>query len=284
MSKLMLATEGGQVVQFDSVTRKYEVVFRCSAEEAMMGIEIVGNNLFVASLSRIYKLSLPSFEKICETEFYEPTPDFHQMQFYDGLLYVTATKNNQIWMYDENLELQRTHQVIPPRPRWKAKYKRNYNHINNIIEHEGRFYINLNWLTKVQFASSGVLVTDLDMNEIERFEFGWETHEFQFLDGRKVAICATSSKGKRIKHPRHSGLMVDGELVFEHDVEEAFCKGLCYDEDRIYVCGGRKVERKMRKLSSSIIYILNRHDYSLIEKYENTEIKAIKGAIHFPDQ
>lgn len=78
--------------------------------------------------------------------------------------------------------------------------------------------------------------------------------------------------------------MVDGELVFEHDVEEAFCKGLCYDEDRIYVCGGRKVERKMRKLSSSIIYILNRHDYSLIERYENTEIKAIKGAIHFPDQ
>jgi len=283
MSRLLLATEGGQVVTFDSETKEHDVVFRCSADEAMMGIEIVGEHLFVASLSRIYKLSLPNFEKLGETELYDPTPDFHQMQCYDGSLYITATKPNQIWIFDEGLNLQKVHQISPPNPKRRPKYKKNYNHLNNIIRHEGRFYIGLNWLTKIQFGCSGVLVTDGELNEIERFEFGWETHDFQFLDGKKVAICATSSKGKRVKHPYRSGFFVEGELVFEHDADESFCKGMCYDEDHIFLCGGRKMERKMRKFSSSMVYILDRKDYSLIEKYENSEIKAIKGAIIYPE-
>ena len=54
---------------------------------------------------------------------------------------------------------------------------------------------------------------------------------------------------------------------------------MCYDDQFIYLCGGRKMERKMRKFSNSIIYILNRSDYSLVEVYECSEIKAIKGAI-----
>lgn len=279
MSELLLATEGGQVVSFDPDSKAFEVVFRCSADEAMMGIERVGDELFVASLSRIYKLSLPGFELVGQTEFYQPTPDFHQMQCYDGLLYVTATKINQIWIYDLDLELQHIHRVAPPRPERKVKYKKNYNHLNNIVRHEGRFYINLNWLTRVQYAESGVLVTDGELREIERFPFGWETHDFQILDGKRTALCATSDKGKRVKHCRRSGLMVEGELVFEHDSEEAYCKGLAHDEDRIYLCGGRKMERKLRKRSNSVLYLLDRRDHSLVEKYENTEIKAVKGAI-----
>jgi len=284
MSELLLATEGGQTVLFDPLTKRHEVVFRCSAEEAMMGIEIVGDHLFVASLSRIYKLALPHFELVTQTELYDPTPDFHQMQCYDGTLYVTATKENQIWMFDENLGEPRIHQVEPPNPRRRAKYKKNYNHLNNIVRHEGRFYIDLNWLTQTQYADSGVLVTDGALDEIERFAFGWETHDFQFIDGRRVAICATSSRGKKVRHPWRSGLMVEGELVFEHDPDEAFCKALCYDDERIYVCGGRKRERKMRKFSNSILYILDRGTYELIERYEDTDIKAIKGAIRCPIQ
>lgn len=282
MSKLLLATEGGQVVAFDPETEEHDCVFLSSDDEAMMGIEAAGEHLFVASLSRIYKLRLPDFEKVAETELYDPTPDFHQMQCYDGVLYITATKANQVWLYDENLQLLRVHQVAPPNPRRRVKYKKNYNHLNNIIRHEGRFFIDLNWLTSTQYANSGVLVTDGELNEIERFEFGWETHDFQFIDGKRVAICATSDKGKRVKHVRRSGLFVEGELVFEHDSDEAFCKGLCYDDDHIYLCGGRKMERKHRKKSNSIIYILNRSDYSLARKFESTEVKAVKGAILMP--
>jgi hypothetical protein len=163
-----------------------------------------------------------------------------------------------------------------------VKYKKNYNHLNHIVREGNRFYISLNWLTTTQYANSGVLVTDAELEEIERFEFGWEIHDFQFIDGKKVAICATSSKGKRVKHVYRSGLMVDGELVFEHDAEEAFCKGLCHDDDFIYLCGGRKMERKLRRHSSSIIYQLRRSDYRLVDTLESSEIKAIKGAIRQP--
>lgn len=282
MSALLLATEGGQVVAFDTATREHRRVFHSSDDEAMMGIEIVGSHLYVASLSRLYKLELANFGKIAQTRLYEPTPDFHQMSFADGHLYVTATKSNEIWLFDESLRLARIHPVTPPDPSRKVEYKKNYNHLNHIVREGGRFYISLNWLTSTQYANSGVLVTDGDLEEIERFEFGWEIHDFQFLDGRKIAICATSSKGKRVRHPYRSGLMVDGELVFEHDAEEAFCKGLCHDDEFLYLCGGRKMERRHRKNSSSIIYILRRDDFTLVDTFESEEIKAIKGAVRIP--
>jgi hypothetical protein len=279
MPELLLATEGGQVISFNPDTDQHKCVFLSSEKEAMMGIEQVGDFLFVASLSRIYKLSISDYSKVAETELYDPTPDFHQMQCCDRLLYVTATKINQIWIYDLELNLIRVVNITPPNPKRKAKYKKNYNHLNNIIRHEGRFYIGLNWLTTTQYASSGVLVTDLELNEIERFEFGWESHDFQFIDGNRIAICATSGKGKKVKHPLRSGLMVEGELVFEHDSQESFCKGLCYDDSYAYLCGGRKMERRYRKNSNSIIYKLDRSDFSLIRTFESESIKAVKGAI-----
>ena len=283
MSQLLLATEGGQVVAFDTATREHRCVFHSSDDEAMMGIEAVGPHLYVASLSRVYQLHLADFSRVTETRLYDPTPDFHQMSFIDGHLYLTATKDNQIWLFDPDLRLARVHQIVPPDPRRPVKYKKNYNHLNHIVREGDRFYISLNWLTTTQFANSGVLVTDLDLEEIRRFEFGWEIHDFQYIDGKQTAICATSSKGKRVKHVYRSGLMVEGGLVFEHDAEEAFCKGLAYDDEHIYLCGGRKRERRERKHSSSIIYVLRRSDYSLVETIESADIKAIKGAIRLPD-
>lgn len=282
MPGLLLATEGGQVVALDPATGRHRCVFHSSDDEAMMGIEAAGPHLYVASLSRLYQLDLRDFSKIAQTRLYDPTPDFHQMSFVDGQLYVTATKANQIWIFDETLALTRVHQVAPPDPKRPVKYKKNYNHLNHIVREGERFYISLNWLTTTQYGNSGVLVADGELEEIERFEFGWEIHDFQFIDGKKTAICATSSKGKRVKHVYRSGLMVEGELVFEHDAEEAFCKGLCYDEEHIYLCGGRKMERKLRRHSSSIIYQLRRSDYQLVDTLESRDIKAIKGAIHHP--
>lgn len=283
MSLLLLATEGGQVVAFDTATREHRCVFHSSDNEAMMGIEAVASHLYVASLSRVYQLRLEDFSEVTRTRLYDPTPDFHQMSFANGFLHLTATKDNQIWLFEPGLRLARIHQVTPPAPSRRAVYKKNYNHLNHIVRADDRFYISLNWLTATQYANSGVLVTDDDLGEIERFEFGWEIHDFQFLDGKKIAICATSSKGKRVKHPYRSGLMVDGELVFEHDAEEAFCKGIAHDENHIFLCGGRKMERRHRKNSSSILYVLRRNDYSLVETIESTDIKAIKGAIRHPD-
>ena len=46
------------------------------------------------------------------------------------------------------MEIVRVHDIQPPMPEKKVRYQKNYNHINNIIRHEGKFYVNLNWLTK----------------------------------------------------------------------------------------------------------------------------------------
>lgn len=279
MAKLILSTEGGQVVKLNTQTLDFEVVYQCPDNEALMGIELHNNHLYVASLSRIYKIKYSNFQLIYQTELYHPSPDFHQMQFYDNKLYTTITKKNQVWVYNENLNLVESYDISPPHPGKKVKYKKNYNHINNIVRHNNKFYVNLNWLTDVQYSSSGVVVLNENFYEIDKFEFGWETHDFQFMDNKKIAICGSSSKRKKIHHIYKAGLMVDGELVFEHDPDESFCKGLCYDYDFIFLCGGRKMTRSKRKFSNSVIHILNKNDYSLVKKLEIEEIKAIKGGI-----
>ena len=96
MADLLLATEGGQVVQFNSRTKAHSVVFQCSDDEAMMGIALYADHLYVASLSRMYKLRADDHSLVKQTQFYSPSPDFHQHQWYDGLLYTTITKRNQI--------------------------------------------------------------------------------------------------------------------------------------------------------------------------------------------
>ena len=279
MATLLLTTEGGQVVKLNTITKHFEVVYQCPDDEALMGIALHKNCLYIASLSRIYKIQFSGFRLIHQTELYNPSPDFHQMQFYDNKLYTTITKFNQIWVYNEDLNLIESHDITPPLPGKKVKYKKNYNHLNNVVKHENKFYINLNWLTAVQYANSGVVVIDENFNEIDKFEFGWETHDFQFMDGKKIAICGSSSKRKKIHHIYKAGLMVEGELVFEHDPDESFCKGLCYDNEFIYLCGGRKMTRSKRKFSNSVIHILNKKDYSLVEKLEIEDIKAVKGGI-----
>jgi len=196
MPQLLLATEGGQVVAFDTDLKTHTVVFQCSDDEAMMGLEIYNHHVFVASLSRIYKLKLYDYSLVKKTEWYQPSPDFHQHQFYDGYLYTTITKRNQIWIYDEDLRLVKIHDIEPPFPWRKVQYKENYNHINNIVKHNEKFYVNLNWLTHVQYSTSGVAVYDQEFNFLEKFPYGWETHDFQFINGKRMAICATSSTGK----------------------------------------------------------------------------------------
>lgn len=279
MSTLLLATEGGQIVELDTETKAHEVVFFSSDDEAMMGIAVHKNHLYAASLSRIYKIRMSDFTVATQTKLYRPSPDFHQHQFYDGLLYTTITKRNQIWAYDEDLNRVRVHDVQAPHPDKRVKYKKNYNHINNIVKHEGRFYVNLNWLTSLQYASSGVAVFDEEFNELDRFEYGWETHDFQFVDGKKIAICATSSTRKKIHHPARSGIMLEGELVLEHDSGHAFCKGLTYDDRHFYMCGGLKMTRAKRKESNGVICVVNKDTFELEESFESSDIKAIKGAI-----
>ncbi|MAB75218.1 MAG: hypothetical protein CMO47_02000 [Verrucomicrobiales bacterium] len=64
--------------------------------------------------------------------------------------------------------------------------------------------------------------------------------------------------------------------MFEHDSQESFYKVLRCNDPHAYLCGGRKMERRRPKYSNSIIYMLNRSDFSPIRTFES---EAIKGAI-----
>jgi hypothetical protein len=279
MALLLLATVNGQVVRFDTETLEHHTVFQSTEDEPFMGICQHDNMLFVASLSRVYKISLNDFSLLKKTRLYIPSPDFHQMNFYDGKLYTTATKKNQIWIYDEDLKGRQIIKVLPPEPNRRIRYKKNYNHINNIVKHDGAFYINLNWLTQKQYAESGVLKTDGLFNEIEKFTYAWESHDFQFAEGKMMAICSTSGKDKKILHPNTSGLMVEGELVWEHNPDESFCKALCHDDRHIFFCGGQKASREKRKNTPGVIYVIDRGTFKLIKKINDTQLKGIRGAI-----
>jgi hypothetical protein len=256
-----------------------KVLFRISEDEALMGICRNDGILYVASLRRIYKLMLKDFSLMSKTRAFFPSPDFHQMNCYDGRIYATATKRNQIWIFDEDLGPKRRVKIAPPHPRKRVRYKHNYNHINSIIRNRGAFYINLNWLTDEQYADSGVLKTDEQFNELDKFKFAWESHDFQIIDGKMMAICSTSGRDKTIRHPNISGLMVEGEVVWQHDPDESFCKAFCTDEKYIYFCGGMKASRAKRKDTAGIIYLIDRKTYRLERKIEQDGLRGIRGAM-----
>jgi hypothetical protein len=279
LALLLLATVNGQVLSFDTDSLEQQVLFSTSEEEALMGICRNEDILYVASLSRVYKLSTRDFSLLKRTRAYFPSPDFHQMNIYNGKLYTTATKRNQIWIYNEELVRTRRIKIPPPRPYKRVRYKHNYNHINNIVRHQGAYYINLNWLTDEQYADSGVLKTDERFKTLDKFKFAWESHDFQFVDGKMMAICSTSGRDKHIRHPNTSGLMVDGKLVWEHDPDESFCKSFCYDERYIYFCGGMKATREKRKDTAGIIYLIDKRTYQLKRKIIQEGLRGIRGVL-----
>lgn len=99
----MLATVNGQLIRLNTEIPEPEVVFRASDNEALMGICLDEDFLFVASLSRVYKFRQDDCKILKKSRRYRPSPDFHQMNIYDGLIYTTVTKRNQIWVYDRDL-------------------------------------------------------------------------------------------------------------------------------------------------------------------------------------
>lgn len=279
MALLLLATVNGQIAKFNTETLKHEVVFQSSDDEPLMGISQHEEMLFVASLNRVFRLNRRDFSLQKKTRRYIQAPGFHQMNYYKGKLYTTATTKNQIWVYDQDLRREQKINIQPPNPGKRVKYKKNYNHINNIVLHENTFYINLNWLSNRQFSESGVLKMDMQFKEIGKFEYAWESHDFQFADGKMIAICSTSSRDKKILHPFTSGLMVEGRLAWEHNPDESFCKALCFDKRYFYFCGGKKALRNMRKDTEGIIYVIDRNTYELVKKVTDPQLKGIKGAL-----
>lgn len=229
--------------------------------EAMMGLAWHGDTLFAGAKSKIY--TVRDKQEVACTQ-YNRRPDFHKCEIYGDRLYMTCTAINQIWELGLDLTLLARHKIAPPNNSKGPRYRVNYNHLNNVIRHDGKFYVDLNWLTNTQFGPSGVAILDGDWKELNRFEYGWESHAFQFVNEDKYVICGSSDRIKPVNHPKQAGLMVEGELVFEHETD-VFCKDMLVTEDRIYIVGGGVGGKATRGKRDGHLYILDR-DFELLDE------------------
>lgn len=221
--------------------------------ETMMGLAWHEDTLFAGAKSKIYTVR---DKKEVSCKEYNARADFHQCSIHDGRLYMACTSINQIWELGLDLALLTRRKITPPLG-GKPRYKVNYNHLNSVICHDGKFYVCLNWLTEKQYGPSGVAVLDGNWEELERFEYGWEAHAFQLVDGQKYVLCGSSNRIKPVNHPHRAGLMVEGKLVFEHETD-VFCKDMLVTPKCIYIVGGGVGGRESRNRRDGHLFILDR--------------------------
>lgn len=252
---LYIAGEGGKLYSYNG---KLHTIFTDPKVETLMGLDKTDDYLYVAAKSRIFKMGGKTFDNVRRV-------DFHQITIIEGCLYATCTSINEVWKFDLDLNLLRRYKISPPNPTLPVQYKENYNHLNNIIYHGDKFYICLNWLTNKQYGLSGIAVLNNNFEEVERFELGWESHNFSIINDKQYVLCGSSGFIKKVNHPHISGLMVDGKIVFNHNPDEFFCKDFSVDENNIYIVGGSVKKRGYRNSADGVLFVLDRQ-YNL--KYE----------------
>ena len=273
-SDLLLTTEAGKMEIWRG-GGKVETIFHQKEMAGAMGLISTKTHYFVNTPLFLYKVDRETNKVVKKSQKFNA--QFHHMNLYEGTIYASGTFNNKIYLFNKELKHIDTKAIAPPKKNQAVAYKSNYNHINSVIRHDDKFYVNLNWFTQTQYGMSGVVVFNKDWKEIDRFEMGWESHDFQFYDGKPIVICATSNPDKKINHPKKSGIMLDGKLVWEHDSNEAFCKGLCWDDNYFYLCGGMKAKREDRRYSKGIIYIVDKNNFETVAKITDSSAYNIKG-------
>lgn len=265
---MFLAGEGGNLYYYEPEEDMLVTLFKDDEKETLMGLEKKGDFLYVGAKSRIFKFNkFLKLDKTFSVAFRGRAgrPEFHQMTIINNFLYVTVTHRNQIWKFDLDLNLLNIYDVSPPDKNTRVKWNFNYNHINNIFYHNEKYYLCLNMLRKA-YRSSGVCVLDKNMKEIERFEYGWEAHNFIFLDNKKYILTGSSGAIKPVGHTHKGGLLVDGELVFEYDPDLYFCKDFSVNQNYIYIVGGTVKMRDYRGFADGILFILDRFFKPIFER------------------
>jgi len=270
---ILIGNEGGNLYHFEPAKDSLVPIFKDDINEVIMGLEKRDGFLFVAAKSKIFKFERDNFILIktfsVDFEGWITRPDFHNIKIINNFLYVTVTKRNEVWKFDLDLNLHKKYRIDPPnrhaRIRSADKFGINYNHLNNIFYNDNKFYVCLNILIE-PYGMSGVCVLNSDMEEVDRFEYGWEAHNFIILDGKKLILCGSSGAIKKVNHPHKGGLLVDGKLAFEYNPDLYFCKDFSIDENYIYIVGGTVKKRGYRALANGILFILDRTFKPIFER------------------
>ncbi len=186
----------------------------------------------------------------------------HHIKPFGKKLLAACTGRDELLVLSDDLTIEH---VIDLQSRLKGRTKEGFSdfyHANAACYRNGLIYIDLNHYYGED--RSGVLVLDEQFKKVDEFQYGWETHGLTRIDSSLYALCGNSWKD--LDHPDRAGLFVDGELVFEHDPNEIFCKDFSIDEDYVYLVGGDVCRRQGRTEADSVLFLLDREDFQLIEK------------------
>ncbi len=186
---------------------------------------------------------------------------FHHIKPYGEKLLVAATGRDEIIVLSADLEVEDVINLQKLLRGHVVDGFTDFYHANAACYRDGLIYVDLNHYYGED--RSGVLVLDESYDKVDEFQFGWETHGLTRIDGSLYALCGNSWKD--LNHPYRAGLFVDGELVFDHDPNEVFCKDFSVDEDYIYLVGGDVCRRSGRTEADSVLFLLDR-DFNLLEK------------------
>lgn len=250
--KAIIASENGCLYEWDyNNPANLHVITK--ANDYLMGLSQFKETTYIGSRNHIYLLNSSNLTEV----LFNKHSSYHHLSVVDGILYATATRKNEIHCLNLNTSDISKHVVAPPDPLKPIKAKEdggvNYNHINKIFYHNRLFYINLNWFTH-QYGPSGVAVLDKHFKEVNRFQYGWESHGFCIVNNCHICLCANSNLDN---NDRKCGLMVDGKLEFIHS-SDWFCKGLAINDDFVVLAGGSVTVQKQRQNANGILYILDR--------------------------
>ena len=270
---MFVTTQAGTVLEIDLEENKVLSKWDSKENRNILGIQRIDNILYVCTQSKLYKLELPSYKKLKRKRFRDNS--FHHIMIRDGFIYLTSTAKNAIIRVNMKFRKKKIFYIDPPIKDEPVIWKKNYNHLNNICYYKGKYYIDLNWLTTTQFSDSGVAVLNEDFEEIDRFKFGWQTHCFCWIEDKKHALCATTNK-EEAQHPLKSGLMVEGDLVFDHGLDY-YSKYFLKDENHYYIFAGETGKREDRGKHDGIVFILD-NDYNLVKKHEFPKTGGFSGA------
>ena len=200
IKKIYLTTESGKLLKYEKGLSK--ILFDHPKKLPLMGIQKIRNLLYFSSKNQLFCLNLRKNNIKKSKIFYsknffqkEFMPDFHHFLIHKNKIYITSTRNNQIWVFDLKFNLQKKITIKGPKFFLPINFKRNYNHINSIFLNNRIFYINLNQYKK-QYGSSGYVCLDKNFREIFRKEFAWTSHKFTIFNNDNFVICGPSIDNK----------------------------------------------------------------------------------------
>ncbi len=270
---MYVTTQAGFVLQIDLENEIILSKWDSQENKNILGIKRLNDILFVCTQSKLYKLALPHYKVLKKKNFGDNS--FHHILVKDNLIYLTSTSRNAIIIMNMKFRKIKVIKINPPIATKPVTWKKNYNHLNNIFYYKGKYYVDLNWLTTIQYSYSGVAVLDENYNELDRFTYGWESHCFCFINDKKHALCGTSNPSEA-KHPKQSGLMVESEIVFDHSLKY-YSKYFLKDEKNYYIFAGKTSERRNRAAQEGIIIDID-NNYNLIKIHSFPRTGGFSGA------